>query len=62
MALNGDFGTKLPFIGSHEPAGIIKEVGSDVQGFQRGDRVGCVNFNSVCGKLSAIGYEGIKQH
>ncbi|KAL3454960.1 chaperonin 10-like protein [Aspergillus heterothallicus] len=50
MALNNDFKTKLPFIGSHEPAGIIEEVGADVAGFQRGDRVGCINFDSVCGK------------
>lgn len=60
MALNGEFETKLPFIGSHEPAGIIEEVGSDVQGFHRGDRVGCINFDSVCGKLPALGYEGIQ--
>ncbi|KAJ5235505.1 zinc binding dehydrogenase [Penicillium citrinum] len=52
MALNGEFETKLPFIGSHEPAGIIEEVGSDVQGFHRGDRVGCINFDSVCGKCA----------
>ncbi|OJJ36033.1 hypothetical protein ASPWEDRAFT_110216 [Aspergillus wentii DTO 134E9] len=50
MALNNEFNTKLPFIGSHEPAGIIEDVGAEVEGFQRGDRVGCVNFDSVCGK------------
>ncbi|PWY84267.1 zinc binding dehydrogenase [Aspergillus eucalypticola CBS 122712] len=50
MALNGEFGTRLPFIGSHEPAGIIEQVGSQVTGFQKGDRVGCINFDSVCGK------------
>lgn len=50
MALNGEFGSELPFIGSHEPAGIIEELGSQVQGFSRGDRVGCINFDSVCGK------------
>ncbi|GCB25987.1 alcohol dehydrogenase [Aspergillus awamori] len=50
MALNNEFGTQLPFIGSHEPAGIIEEVGSRVTGFQKGDRVGCINFDSVCGK------------
>ncbi|KAF9885243.1 hypothetical protein FE257_000603 [Aspergillus nanangensis] len=50
MALNNEFNTKLPFIGSHEPAGIIEEVGSAVRGFRKGDRVGCINFDSVCGK------------
>ncbi|KAJ5178733.1 zinc binding dehydrogenase [Penicillium capsulatum] len=33
-ALNGEFNTALPFIGSHES----------------GDRVGCINFDSACGK------------
>ncbi|KNG86482.1 hypothetical protein ANOM_005123 [Aspergillus nomiae NRRL 13137] len=52
MALNNEFNTTLPFIGSHEPAGVIEEVGSEVTGFQRGDRVGCINFDSVCGKCA----------
>ncbi|PWY88840.1 GroES-like protein [Aspergillus sclerotioniger CBS 115572] len=50
MALHKEFGTKLPFIGSHEPAGIVEEIGTDVEGFEVGDRVGCINFDSVCGK------------
>lgn len=50
MALNGEFNTQLPFIGSHEPAGVVEEIGSEVQGFQNGDRVGCINFDSVCGR------------
>ncbi|KAJ4251410.1 hypothetical protein NW762_011392 [Fusarium torreyae] len=50
MALENAFGSKLPFIGSHEPSGVIVEVGSDVQGFTKGDRVGCLNFDSCCGK------------
>ncbi|RGP80718.1 sphingosine n-acyltransferase lag1 [Fusarium longipes] len=50
MALGGEFGSDLPFIGSHEPAGVVVEVGSDVQGFTNGDRVGCLNFDSCCGK------------
>lgn len=50
MALNNEFKTRLPFIGSHEPAGIIEDVGADVKGFQEGDKVGCINFDSVCGK------------
>ncbi|KAJ5108185.1 zinc binding dehydrogenase [Penicillium angulare] len=52
MALNNEFNTPLPFIGSHEPAGIIVEVGADVKGFEIGDRVGCINFDTVCGKCA----------
>ncbi|GMF85666.1 unnamed protein product [Aspergillus oryzae] len=60
MALNNEFNTKLPFIGSHEPAGIIEEVGSEVTGFQRGDRVGCINFDSVCGELQGAPIDDVR--
>jgi D-arabinose 1-dehydrogenase-like Zn-dependent alcohol dehydrogenase len=50
MALENAFESKLPFIGSHEPAGVVIEVGSEVQGFVKGDRVGCLNFDSCCGR------------
>lgn len=50
MALNNEFNTKLPFIGSHEAAGVIEDTGAAVAGFQKGDRVGCINFDSVCGE------------
>jgi Zn-dependent alcohol dehydrogenase len=36
MALNNEFNSPLPFIGSHEPAGIIEVVGSDVKDFHKG--------------------------
>ncbi|KAF5974825.1 sphingosine n-acyltransferase lag1 [Fusarium coicis] len=49
MALENAFGSKLPFIGSHEPAGVVVGVGSEVRGFAEGDRVGCLNFDSCCG-------------
>ncbi|CAG9984548.1 unnamed protein product [Clonostachys byssicola] len=49
MAHENAFGTQLPFIGSHEPAGIVVSVGSEVKGFKNGDRVGCINFDSCCG-------------
>lgn len=49
MALNNEFGSQLPFIGSHEPAGIVADVGSDVTRFKVGDRVGCIVTESVCG-------------
>ncbi|KAL5590912.1 hypothetical protein FOBRF1_014469 [Fusarium oxysporum] len=48
MALENAFGSKLPFIGSHEPAGVVVEVGSDVHGFAEGDRAGCLNFDRCC--------------
>ena len=54
MALNGDFSSKLPFIGSHEPAGIIEEIGSQVTGFTIDDRVGCINFDTVCGVYAVV--------
>ncbi|KAF5681509.1 sphingosine n-acyltransferase lag1 [Fusarium circinatum] len=51
MAFGNAFGSKLPFIGSHEPAGVVVEVGSEVPGFAEGDRVGCLNFDSCCDSL-----------
>ncbi|KAF9774803.1 hypothetical protein IL306_007161 [Fusarium sp. DS 682] len=51
MALENAFGSKILFIGSHEPAGVVVEAGSDVQGFSVGDRVGCLNFDSCCDSL-----------
>ncbi|KAF4338424.1 sphingosine n-acyltransferase lag1 [Fusarium beomiforme] len=50
MALENAFGSKLPYNGSHEPAGVVVEVGPEVQSFSVGDRVGCLNFDSCCGK------------
>ena len=50
MAHENAFGTRLPFIGSHEPAGVVVDVGKDVTEFKKGDRVGCINFESCCGK------------
>lgn len=50
MVLENAFNSTLPVIGSHEPAGIVVDVGSGVKGFQKGDRVGCLSFESCCGK------------
>ena len=49
MALNNEFTSPLPYIGSHEPAGTIVEIGSEVKGWKKGDRVGALNFENVCG-------------
>ncbi|KAJ5014519.1 alcohol dehydrogenase [Colletotrichum sp. SAR 10_99] len=51
MVNEGAFDPPLPLIGSHEPAGVVAEVGADVQGFKEGDRVGCINFEGACVKL-----------
>ncbi|KAG9495404.1 hypothetical protein J7337_013650 [Fusarium musae] len=64
MALENDFGSKLPFIGSHEPASVMAEVGSEARGFAEGDRVGYLNFDSCCACMMCAGitvYGGIKK-
>jgi len=48
--LNNEFNSPLPYIGSHEPAGVIAELGSEVKAYKVGDRVGAINFEQVCGK------------
>ncbi|KAH0423575.1 hypothetical protein CcaCcLH18_12101 [Colletotrichum camelliae] len=50
MVNEGAFDPPLPIIGSHEPAGVVAEVGAEVQGLKEGDRVGCINFEGACGK------------
>lgn len=52
MVNNNEFHSSLPLIGSHEPAGTIVEVGSDVKGWKKGDRVGALNFDNPCGTES----------
>lgn len=49
MVLDNAFDSKLPVIGSHEPAGVIEALGSNVKGWAVGDRVGALNFDTVCG-------------
>lgn len=50
MVNENAFGSPLPVIGSHEPAGVVVEVGSDVREFEEGDRVGRIIFDSCCGE------------
>lgn len=50
MIKDGDFHSQLPLTGSHEPCGTVEEVGSDVNGFKKGDRVGTLPFMHPCGK------------
>ena len=64
---------KTPLILGHEPAGVIAEVGSEVEGFQVGERVvmfatGCgecyycrIGKDNVCDKIAqgfGLGYDG----
>lgn len=47
---HGQFNSKLPIIPSHEPAGVIVQVGSKCNGsiWKVGDRVGILNFKKAC--------------
>lgn len=53
MVRDGEFqwaGSKCPVTGSHEAVGTVHEIGSEVSGFQKGDRVGALNFMGACGQ------------
>jgi D-arabinose 1-dehydrogenase-like Zn-dependent alcohol dehydrogenase len=50
QVLRGQFPAELPMIPSHEPAGKIVQVGTQVKREWRvGDRVGVLNFKNACG-------------
>lgn len=58
----GIYGTELPFTGSHEPAGVVAALGSNVTGgWQVGDRVGVLNFRNPCGSCAGCRWR-IKEH
>ncbi|OAA80148.1 Alcohol dehydrogenase superfamily, zinc-type [Akanthomyces lecanii RCEF 1005] len=50
MVMENAFDSPLPVVASHEPAGVVVSVGADVAEFKKGDRVGCINFDSCCGE------------
>jgi threonine dehydrogenase-like Zn-dependent dehydrogenase len=50
MIKDGDFHSHLPITGSHEPCGTVEEVGSEVKGFKKGDRIGTLPFMHPCGE------------
>lgn len=50
MIRDGDFSSPLPLTGSHEPCGTVVEVGSNVKGFKKGDRIGTLPFMHPCGE------------
>ncbi|RTE73528.1 hypothetical protein BHE90_012044 [Fusarium euwallaceae] len=46
---HGQFKSKLPIIPSHEPAGVVVQVGAQCNGsWKVGDRVGVLNFKKAC--------------
>ena len=47
--MHGDFGGKLPFVGGHETAGHVEEVGAGVTCVKPGDPV-IVSLLEACGK------------
>lgn len=49
--VQGDFGGAPPFVGGHETAGVVEEVGEDVTCVQPGDHV-IVSLLETCGKCS----------
>lgn len=49
--MKGDFGGLVPFVGGHETAGHVEEIGSTVTSVQRGDAV-IVSLLESCGKCS----------
>jgi len=56
MAWKGQmsFMTSLPFCGGHEPVGTVVHVGSAVEGFSVGERIGFMMFKDMCGETGMI--------
>ena len=44
------FGSPLPLTGSHEAAGIVSKLGTNVEGFSIGQRVGGLLYRQPCGQ------------
>jgi propanol-preferring alcohol dehydrogenase len=62
--INGERPTgKLPIILGHEAAGVVSEVGEDVQDFVRGDKV-AISYYFTCGKCNycRAGFENLCNH
>ncbi|OLN87431.1 Alcohol dehydrogenase 6 [Colletotrichum chlorophyti] len=56
QVLQGQFQSPLGMIPSHEPAGVIVQVGAHCTGDWRiGDRVGALNFKNSCGQCTGCG-------
>lgn len=51
LVARGDYG-KFPITGSHEPAGLIRKLGSEAVAlgkFKVGQRIGALNMKGACG-------------
>lgn len=57
QVLKGQFGTKLPIVPSHEPAGVIASVGAscDTSKWKVGSRVGVLNYKGTCARCPGCG-------
>ncbi|KAL0932479.1 putative alcohol dehydrogenase [Colletotrichum truncatum] len=56
QVLQGQFKSPLGMIPSHEPAGVIVQIGTECSPeWKIGDRVGALNFKNSCGKCSGCG-------
>jgi len=63
MVQAGVFGSKLPITASHEGAGTVVAVGSEVAGFKEGDRVMCGLPLHPCGRCNdCLGPETFRQY
>ena len=52
QVLQGEVNSPLPMIPSHEPAGVVVQVGGDARQWKVGDRVGVLNFKGACSQCS----------
>ncbi|KAJ0164806.1 alcohol dehydrogenase [Colletotrichum tanaceti] len=58
QVLQGQFGSPLGMIASHEPSGVVVRIGKGCRGesgWKIGDRVGALNFKNSCGQCSGCG-------
>ncbi|GJD05215.1 alcohol dehydrogenase GroES-like domain-containing protein [Colletotrichum higginsianum] len=56
QVLQGQFGSPLGMIASHEPSGVVVQIGKGCSSeWKIGDRVGALNFKNSCGQCSGCG-------
>ncbi|POS76271.1 alcohol dehydrogenase GroES-like domain-containing protein [Diaporthe helianthi] len=63
QVLQGQFKSPLGMIPSHEPAGVIVQVGTSCSGeWEIGDRVGALNYKNACGTCTGCGLTKRTRH
>lgn len=62
MVAEGVMGSKLPITGSHEGAGTVAAVGSDVTKFKVGDRIMVGLMTHLCGECRSCKQGADKEH